>query len=255
MTRKLALLCGGSGGIGASVAHLLAEDHDLAIGYAANQQRACRVRCEIEAAFPACHVRTFPGRLAGYADVSTLVDSVRSEFGRSPSVAVNLTGGISDELFLQSEFSSLERIIDEHLTVTMALCHVLVRDMYRARFGRIVNFSSVSAHYCKRGQCSYSAAKAAIEAFSRTLALEVAHRGITVNVVAPGLIATELTAPTISKIKEKFGKAEKLIPVGHLGQPEEVAHLVRFLCSDRASYITGAVYTVDGGRSLGDASL
>jgi 3-oxoacyl-[acyl-carrier protein] reductase len=252
MQRKLALITGGSGGIGASVARLLADDHDLALGYASNQLRAEAVKQEIERSNPTATVRIFGGRLRGYDDAALIARNVRNEFGRAPDVLINLSGGIYDKLFLGSDFACHQHLVDEHLTVTMALCHVLIRDMYKARFGRIVNISSVSASHSRRGQCSYSAAKAAIEAFSRTLALEVAHRGITVNVVAPGLVQTDLTAPLIANLGEKNGNLEHRIPVGVVGQPDDVGFLVRFLCSGQASYITGAVHTVDGGSSLGD---
>jgi NAD(P)-dependent dehydrogenase (short-subunit alcohol dehydrogenase family) len=254
MSRKLALVTGGSGGIGASVARLLADDHDLALAYASNQPRAEGVKREIELAAPSAQVRIFGGRLRGYDDAAGLAANVKSEFGRAPDTLVNLTGGTYDKLFLGSDFACHQGLLGEHLIVTMALCHVLLRDMYKAHFGRIVNIGSVSARYSQRGQCSYSAAKAAIEAFSRTLALEVAHRGITVNVVAPGLVRSHLTAPLIANLEETKGDLERRIPVGVVGEPDDVGHLVRFLCSQQASYITGAVYVVDGGRSLGDPS-
>jgi 3-oxoacyl-[acyl-carrier protein] reductase len=254
MNRKLALITGGSGGIGACVAGLLACDHDLALAYASNQQRAEAVKQEIEIATPAAQIRIYGGRLRGYDDAARLAGNVKREFGRAPDVLVNLTGGIYDKLFLGSDFVCHQQLVDEHLTVTMALCHVLLRDMYKARFGRIVNIGSVSARYSQRGQCSYSAAKAAVEAFSRTLALEVAHRGITVNVVAAGLIQTYLTAPLIASLQQSDADLKSRIPVGVVGKPDDVGGLVRYLCSEQAGYITGAVYVVDGGRSLGDPS-
>jgi 3-oxoacyl-[acyl-carrier protein] reductase len=254
MQRKLALITGGTGGIGASIARLLADEHDLALSYATNQQRAAAVTQEIESAYPAAKVRSFGGRLRSYDDAALLAKNVKSEFGRAPDVVVNLAGGIYDKLFLGSDFACHQLLLNEHLTVTMALCHLFIRDMYKARFGRIVNISSVSASHSRRGQCSYSAAKAAIEGFTRTLALEVAHRGITVNVVAPGLIQTDLTTPLITDLLEKNGNLDHRIPVGEVGQPDDIGFLVRFLCSRQARYITGAVHTVDGGWSLGDAA-
>jgi 3-oxoacyl-[acyl-carrier protein] reductase len=254
MTRKLALITGGSGGIGASVARLFAGDHDLALGYASNQERAEAVKQQIERSNPAAEVRVFGGRLITHEHAVNLINTVKDAFGRAPNILINSAGGIYDALFLSSDFACHQRLIEEHLTVTMALCHALVRDMYKARFGRIVNIGSISARYSKRGQCSYAAAKAGIEAFSRTLALEIAHRGITVNVVAPGLIQTDLAAPAIARLREKQSDLSHRIPPGDVGKPDDVGLLVRFLCSDQASYITGALFTVDGGRSLGDPS-
>jgi 3-oxoacyl-[acyl-carrier protein] reductase len=145
-------------------------------------------------------------------------------------------------------------MIQEHLVVPMALTQLAVKAMYREKWGRVINVSSVSAKYFKKGQVNYAAAKSGLEGFSRCLALEVAHRGVTVNVLAPGLIETPMTAEMIRSLEnEKLLK--KKIPAGRVGRPEDVGSLVQYLCSDSASYMTGTVLTLDGGRSLGDASL
>ena len=135
----------------------------------------------------------------------------------------------------------------------MAMCQLALKSMYGKRYGRIVNLSSISAIYAKRSQVSYAAAKAGIIGFTKALALEVAHRGITVNTVAPGLIRTPMTSGIINYL-EKASPREisRHIPAGYIGEPEDVGSLIAFLCSDAARYITGSVITVDGGRSLGD---
>jgi NAD(P)-dependent dehydrogenase (short-subunit alcohol dehydrogenase family) len=200
-------------------------------------------------------VRAIPGRLRSYEDSRRLVETVEAEFGRTPSVLVHAAGGIEDALFLNSDFAIQEERIHEHLVVGMALCHLVLRPMYRKRFGRIVNISSITAHRVKRGQCGYAAAKAGLEGFTRALALEVAHRGVTVNAVAPGLIDTPLVRDFVSRLVAANGDLHRVIPMGSIGRPEDVAYLVRFLCSDQARYITGAVYSVDGGRSLANVDL
>jgi 3-oxoacyl-[acyl-carrier protein] reductase len=155
-----------------------------------------------------------------------------------------------------TNFAHHEKIVREHLIVTMALCHLTIKSMYGKKFGRIVNLSSISGMYAKRGQSSYAAAKAGIVGFTKTLALEVAHRGITVNAIAPGLIDTPMTSG-IMKVLEKDpqGGIKKVIPVGYAGTPEDVGNLIAFLCSDEARYITGELMVIDGGRSLGDSRL
>lgn len=249
--RRLALIAGGCGGIGESIARLLSDEYDLALSYGSDHDRAASVRDAIISAHPSCCVRVFPGYLRSHADAADLFNKVIEEFGYAPSILVNCFGGICDGLFVSSEFCSHEKLLAEHLIAPMALCHVAIRDMYRNRFGRIVNVSSISARFAKRGQSSYAAAKSGIEGFTHTLALEVAHRGVTANVVAPGLIETVIATPVIERLKQN-GDLKHVIPAGTIGTPDDVGSLVKFLCSDQASYVTGAVFTVDGGRSLGD---
>jgi 3-oxoacyl-[acyl-carrier protein] reductase len=252
--KRLALMTGGCSGIGLAAAHRLVVDHDLALAYASNHTRAAAATCALECGHPDAAVRAFAGRLQSHDDARVLVEHVKREFGRGPDVLVNSVGGIRDELFMTSCIAAQQELIQEHLIVTMALAHLVVREMYKARFGRIVNVSSISAHYAKRGQAGYAAAKAGVEGFSRTLALEVAHRGITVNVVAPGLIETPLTQDFIAGLAARRRGIAATIPVGSVGTPDDVAGVISFLCSKDARYITGAVLTVDGGRSLGDTA-
>jgi 3-oxoacyl-[acyl-carrier protein] reductase len=252
MTKRLALMTGGCSGIGLAAARLLVADHDLALAYASNHERAAAATRDLQRLNDGSAVRAFAGRLRTYEDACDLVERVRREFGRGPDVLVNSVGGRHDELFTGSSFAAHLELVQEHLVVTMALAHLVVRGMYKARFGRIVNLGSISARYAKRGQTSYAAAKAGLEGFSRTLAIELAHRGITVNVVAPGLIETPLTHDFIAGLAQRPGGVGGKIPAGTAGTPEDVAGLIRFLCSEQAGYITGTVLTVDGGRSLGD---
>lgn len=254
MKRRLALMTGGCSGIGLAAARLLVADHDLALAYASNHARAAAAVRDLELGDHGSTVRAFAGRLRTYDDVCALVANVKRDLGRGPDVLVNSVGGTHDELFMGSSFAAHQELIQEHLVVTMALAHLVVRDMYKGRFGRIVNLSSISARYAKRGQASYAAAKAGLEGFSRTLAIELAHRGITVNVVAPGLIQTPMTRDFIAGLVARPRGIAERIPAGTVGTPEDVAGVIRFLCSEQARYITGAVLTVDGGRSLGDSA-
>jgi 3-oxoacyl-[acyl-carrier protein] reductase len=252
--KRLALMTGGCSGIGLAAARLLVADHDLALAYASNHERAAAAASELEGLNRGSTIRAFAGRLRTYDDACALVEQVKQEFGRGPDVLVNSVGGTRDELFMGSCFAAHQELVQEHLIVTMALAHLVVREMYKAQFGRIVNLSSISAHYAKRGQASYAAAKAGLEGFSKTLAMELAHRGITVNVVAPGLIETPLTHDFIVGLSQRPRGVAARIPIGRVGAPEDVAGMIKFLCSEEARYITGAVFTVDGGRSLGETA-
>ncbi|MHB8880705.1 MAG: SDR family oxidoreductase [Thermodesulfovibrionales bacterium] len=251
MVKRLALITGGTSGIGLGAARKLAPSCDLALAYAGNHERAEKARQEFEAL--GVQVEIFARPLGSYEDAGELLEQVKSSYKRSPDILVNSAGSIHDGFFMTTDFVHHEKIIREHLVVTMALCHLTVKGMYGNKFGRIVNLSSISGSYAKRGQTSYAAAKAAITGFTKTLALEVAHRGITVNAVAPGLIATPMTEG-IMQFLEKDPKRtiKKVVPAGYAGTTEDVGSLIAFLCSDEARYITGALMVIDGGRSLGD---
>ncbi|HEX2252559.1 MAG TPA: SDR family oxidoreductase, partial [Thermoanaerobaculia bacterium] len=197
-------------------------------------------------------IELFPRRLEGAADAAALAAAVRERFGTDPAVLVHCAGGIADRLFLDSRMEDHLRLLGEHLVAGMALAHALVPAMAKARWGRLVFLSSIGARWAKRGQTGYAAAKAGLEGFTRALALEVAHRGVTVNAVAPGLVETSLTAPLLAAWRAAGERLRHRIPAGRPGRPEEVAALVAFLCSEEAAYLTGAVLPIDGGRSLGD---
>ncbi len=247
--RPLALITGGTSGIGLGIARCLVAEHDLALGYASDRQRAQAAEEELAELAPEARLRAFGQRLEGYDDARRLAAKVRSEMG-APQVLVHCAGRVKDELFLNSDFNHHLERLGEHLVAAMALAHCLVEDMYRRRFGRIVFLSSIAARRARRGRSSYAAAKAGLEGFTQNLALEVAHRGITVNAVAPGLIATPMTEDIIARF-ESAGRLRKAVPAGRVGEPRDVGALVRFLCSAEAGYVTGTVLTVDGGRSLG----
>jgi 3-oxoacyl-[acyl-carrier protein] reductase len=250
--KRLALITGGTSGIGFGAAVALSGKCNLALAYAGNHKRAAQALESLEST--GCEVKLFPGHLSGYDDAKQLIDEVISAFGKSPEILINSAGRIKDGFFMQTDFSFHEQIVREHLLVTMALCQLVLKPMYGNRYGRIVNIGSISGFYAKRSQVNYAAAKAGVTGFTRTLALEVAHRGITVNTVAPGLIKTPMTESIVQYL-EGGKQISKHIPAGFIGEPEDVGALVAFLCSDEARYITGAVIPVDGGRSLGDTGI
>lgn len=252
-TRKLALITGGTSGIGLGAARALLGEYDLALGFAANREKAQAAQAELQKlAPPAAQIRTFEAKITGVPDAEAFYGQVTDAFGRAPNVLVNSAGRIDDGLFLEVPMDRHASLIEEHLIAAMALCRRAAHDMYRAKWGRIVNLSSISAQYAKRGQSAYAAAKAGLEAFTRTLALEIAHRGVTVNAVAPGLIETPMTKDLLAKIGEDPRELRRRIPAGFAGTPEDVGALVAYLCSDGARYVTGQTITIDGGRSLGD---
>lgn len=254
-TRPLALITGGTSGIGGAAAEALATTHDLALLYAANSTRAEKTVHTLLEKYPQLRVKAYAQRLTGLeSEARDLAQNLEKDFSRSPQVLIHSAGRIEDALFMESDFSQQAALVQEHLLGGMALTRIFLKPMYCAKKGRILFLSSISAHYAKRGQSAYAAAKGGLESFARTLALEVAHRGITVNCIAPGLIETPMTQVLLENIESSASERslKKRIPAGYAGSPQDVAQLIKFLCSDEARYMTGQTLTLDGGRSLGD---
>ena len=252
MKRSFALITGGTSGIGFGIAKRLLLTCDVALAYASDEAKAQSAVEELRGAMPEARIEAFRKMLSTEADCRALYVSVCDAFGRAPNILVNSAGRLKDGLFLQADFNEYIQVVQEHLIATMALSQLAVKAMYKEKFGRIINLSSISASYAKRGQANYAAAKAGIEGFTRTLALEVAHRGVTVNAIAPGLIETKMTRELAAKIDAVGGSIRDGVPARRMGSPDEIGALAQFLCSSDASYITGTVITIDGGRSLGD---
>lgn len=235
---RVALVTGASRGIGAAIARSLAADgYSVVVNYAKSVALAEAVCEEIRAAGGQAKPLCFDvcDREATRAALSKLLES------GSVSVLVNNAGVTADVPFPAMEDEAWERVTKTALDGFFNVTQPLVLPMVRARFGRIVNISSVSGVIGNRGQVNYSAAKAGLIGATKALSLEVAKRGVTVNAVAPGLIETDMIegAP-VSEILPH-------IPMRRLGRPQEVADLVSFLCSSRASYITGQVIGISGG--------
>ncbi len=233
-----ALVTGASRGIGAAIARGLAEDGwAVGVNYRKDAQGAEQVAGEIESAGGSA--------LALQADVSDpaaadeLFPALEERFG-PVLVLVNNAGLRLDGLAPQLEDDAWDRVLDTNLTAAFRLTRRALRGMMRARFGRIVNISSIVGQRASPGQANYAASKAGLIAFTSTVAAEVARRSVTVNAVAPGLVETELTADVGDELL-------KSIPARRTGTPEEIAACVRFLASPQASYVTGTTLTVDGG--------
>lgn len=243
--KRLALITGGTSGIGFGIAKQLAKSCNLALGYADNHVRAETSLKELSSMNDRSEIRIYPGKLLQYEDARKLVAAVKNDFHKTPEILIHCAGHLVNELFLGSDFAQYKDFIDAHLMMNIALVHLVLPQMYANKFGRIINMSTSSAHLCVPGLAVYGAAKAAVENFTKTIALETAHRGITANTIAPGLIETPMIRATPSGIR-------RTVPAGFVGTPDDVGHVAEFLCSDKARYITGAVIAVDGGISLGN---
>jgi 3-oxoacyl-[acyl-carrier protein] reductase len=242
LTGKTALVTGGSRGIGrAVVTRLATQGADVAFSYRGNEEAARACTAEIEAL----------GRkaLAVQADVrdpegaESLVAQALEALGKI-DILVNNAGITRDDLIMRMGVDTWREVLETNLFGAFYATKAVMRPMLRARYGRIINMTSVAGIAGNAGQANYSSAKAGLIGLTKATAREIASRGITVNAVAPGFVTTELTDTLPDNIKQGILDAT---PLGRFASPDEIAYAVAFLASDEAAYITGHVLTVDGG--------
>ena len=240
---KIALVTGASRGIGKAIATQLAQQGATVIGTATSENGAQTI---------SDYLSEFGGK--GFAlnvtdkeSVDTTLKAINEVFG-SIDILVNNAGITRDNLLMRMKDDEWQDIIDTNLTSIFTLSKAVLRGMMKKRFGRIVNIGSVVGSADNAGQANYAAAKAGVIGFSKSMAREVASRGITINVVAPGFIDTDMTKALTDDQKEAIFKD---IPANRLGAPDEIAATVAFLVSDGAAYITGETIHVNGGMYMG----
>ena len=249
-TARTAIVTGGARGIGAAIAARLAAD-GMAVGLLDLDEAGARNTAGLIADGGGRAI----GLLADVSDaasVAAAVDQVASDLG-PPVVVVNNAGVTRDNLIFRMTDSDWDTVMNVHLRGAFLVSRAAQRHMVDTGFGRIVNISSTSA-LGNRGQVNYSAAKAGLQGFTKTLAIELGKFGVTVNAVAPGFVATEMTRATAERLGIPFDEYVRQraanIPVGRAGQPEDIAHVVSFLVSEGAGYVSGQViYAAGGPRS------
>ncbi len=239
--KRIALVTGASRGIGAAIAKQLAQDGLFVVGTATTASGAQGIT---EALGDQGTGLVLDVRDAGAIDA--VISQIEQQYG-AVLILINNAGITKDNLLLRLNDDDWDDVLNTHLKAVYRLSKRVLKGMTKARFGRIINISSVVAHFANAGQTNYSAAKAGIEAFGRSLAKEMGSRQITVNAVAPGFIATDMTDELDAAIKDKMIAQ---VPLNRLGQPQDIADAVSFLASDRASYITGTVLHVNGGMYM-----
>ena len=242
---KVTLITGATRGIGKQIAlELASQGYDIALNYRKQNEELEALKKEIESKNVKC--LTVYGDVSNYEDVENFIKEIIKEFGKI-DVLVNNAGITKDMLLMRMKKEDFESVIDVNLIGTFNVTKNVIPYMMKARNGKIVNISSVVGISGNAGQTNYSASKAGIIGFTKSLAKEVASRNINVNAIAPGFIKTDMTDVLKDEVKEEISKT---IPLKRMGEAKDVANLVKFLVSEESNYITGQVINVDGGMLM-----
>lgn len=239
---KVAMITGATRGIGKQIALTLAnEGYNIVLNYRTENDELKQLKNEIESKKVKC--LAVQGDVTNFEDCKQMIESTIEEFGKI-DVLVNNAGITKDMLLARMKEEDFKQVIDVNLVGTFNMTKNVISYMMKARNGKIINISSVVGIAGNAGQTNYSASKAGIIGFTKSLAKEVASRNILVNAVAPGFIETNMTDVLKQEVKNEIAKN---IPLKRMGTPQDVANVVKFLASEDSSYITGQVISVDGG--------
>ena len=238
---KIALVTGGTRGIGSGISKALKEaGYKVAANY--NRDVATAEEFKAETGIP-----VFSWDVSNYESCQKGVENVCNQLGGSVDILVNNAGITKDGMLHKMEVSAWMKVIETNLNSVFFMSRLVISEMREKNFGRIINISSVNGLKGQIGQSNYAAAKAGIIGFTKSLALESANKGITVNAIAPGYIATDMTDAIPEEIRESIKQG---IPVKRFGNIEEIANAVVFLAGEKSSFITGTVLNVNGGQYL-----
>ena len=245
LNSKTAIVTGAARGIGRAVALNLAESGvSLVLNYYQNEEAALGLVKEIDALGGRCVL--VQGDVSNPGDAQKLIDSALENFNEL-DILINNAGINKDNLLIRMKEEEFQRVVDINLLGTFYCTKYASKIMMKKRFGRIVNVSSVVGIVGNAGQSNYAASKAGIIGFTKSVAKELATRNITVNAIAPGYIKTDMTDQLSEEQKDRILSR---VPLGRFGLPEDVANMVNFLISDKADYITGQVFRIDGGMEI-----
>ncbi len=243
--QKIALVTGATGGLGTFMVERLMADGFKVIGnYRSESKKEAWIKKLKEEGHPVPLM--YKADVSDYASVEAMMNKIREEVG-TVDVLVNNAGITRDGSFKKMSFEDWDAVMRANLYSVFNCSRTVINDMLENGYGRIINISSVNGQRGQFGQANYSAAKAGMHGFTKTLAMEVAKKGITVNTISPGYIATDMVMAVPQEWRDKIVAN---IPMGRLGGMEEVAHLVCFLASEKASFITGANYAINGGQHV-----
>lgn len=245
MANKIALVTGASRGIGREIALGFSKENiDVAITYSSNEEKAKEVVAElVENGVRAMAVQ---GDVSVEEDVANIVKTVEKELG-TIDILVNNAGITKDNLLIKMKTEDWDKVLAVNLKGVFLCTKAVTRGMMKKRYGKIINVASVVGITGNAGQANYSASKAGVIGFTKTMAKELASRGIRVNAIAPGFIQTDMTDVLKDDVKEEIIKN---IPLKALGMPKDISNLVNFLASENSDYITGQVIKIDGGLAI-----
>ncbi|EKE01246.1 MAG: hypothetical protein ACD_21C00186G0002 [uncultured bacterium] len=241
---KVALITGANRGIGKAIALQLAKAGAIVVGVDYSEEYANNISLFLNEL--GLKGKGFVMDVTKQESIENSMEQIIKEYG-APAILVNNAGITRDNLMLRMSQEEWDQVIATNLTSIFRLCRFCIRDMVKARWGRIINIASIVAYTGNPGQANYAAAKAGMVGFSKSLALEVASRNITVNCIAPGFIETDMTKKLTAEQREKLLAT---VPMKRIGQPEDIAQSVVFLASEEASYITGSTMHVNGGMYM-----
>lgn len=239
--QRFALITGGTRGIGAAIARRLGQSgYRVAVTYHSNDAAA-------QAFVKDTGIRAYKWDAADFAACQRGVNQVQADAGQPVDILVNNAGVTRDAMLHKMTLEQWRTVLEDDLFACFNMSRVLIEGLRARTWGRIINIASINGQKGQLGQTNYSAAKAGMIGFTKALALECAHKGITVNAIAPGYTATEMVAAVDPKVLQGIVAQ---IPVGRLAQPEEIAHAVAFLVDERSGFITGSTLSINGGQYL-----
>ena len=242
--KRIVLVTGATGGLGTAMCKELYKDGFHVVGNYRNKQKAYEWSAKInEAGF---NIDLYEADVTDFDSVGLMIQKIESEIGPIDTL-VNNAGITRDGRFSKMSRDDWDAVISSNLTSVFNCTRHVINGMIERKFGRIINISSVNGQRGQFGQANYSAAKAGMHGFTKTLAMEVAKYGVTVNTISPGYIGTDMVMAVPEKVREQIVSQ---IPMGRLGGTHEVAHLVSFLASEKTDFITGANYSINGGQHV-----
>ncbi len=242
--KYVALVTGATGGLGTHICKRLADDGYIVCANHRNKEKADAWNEEMTAGGYTFHL--YHADVSDYDQVGSMTEAIARDHGPI-DILVNNAGITRDGAFKKMSKENWDIVIGANLTSVFNCCSHVINPMLNQTYGRIINISSVNGQRAQFGQVNYAAAKAGMHGITKTLAIETASKGITVNTISPGYVATDMVMAVAPEVRDKIIEG---IPVGRMGGTEEIAHLVSFLASPRSGFITGANYAINGGQHV-----